>query len=80
MRRMWSSFCIESGVSSADIFFITKLKHNHNVGFDVNINAIIRSLELCGLDYIHIDLYGPWGGLNALRPGKLAWQPGRLER
>ncbi|KAI0277524.1 NADP-dependent oxidoreductase domain-containing protein [Russula aff. rugulosa BPL654] len=65
MRRMWSSFCIESCVSSADIFFITKLKHNHNVGFDVNINAIICSLELCGLDYIDIDLYlfmGPGAG------------------
>lgn len=81
MRRMWSSFCIESGVSSADTFFITKLKHNNNVGFDVNINAIIRSLELCGLDYIDIDLYlfmGPGVdsmpfGLGSLRGSPEGW-------
>jgi diketogulonate reductase-like aldo/keto reductase len=63
-------FCIESGVSRADIFFTTKLKHN--AGFDATINAINRSLELCGLDYIDLYLiHGPWGGPDARRQ---AWE------
>jgi hypothetical protein len=63
-------FCIESGVSRADIFFTTKLKHN--AGFDATINAINRSLELCGLDYINLYLiHGPWGGPDARRQ---AWE------
>jgi diketogulonate reductase-like aldo/keto reductase len=63
-------FCIESGVSRADIFFTTKLKYN--AGFDATVNAINRSLELCGLDYIDLYLiHGPWGGPDARRQ---AWE------
>lgn len=63
-------FCIEFGVSRADIFFTTKLKYN--AGFDATINAINRSLELCGLDYIDLYLiHGPWGGPDARRQ---AWE------
>jgi diketogulonate reductase-like aldo/keto reductase len=53
-----------------DIFFTTKLKHNAR--FDATINAINRSLELCGLDYIDLYLiHGPWGGPDARRQ---AWE------
>jgi diketogulonate reductase-like aldo/keto reductase len=53
-----------------DIFFTTKLKHN--AGFDATINAINRSLELCGLDYIDLYLiHGPWGGRDARQQ---AWE------
>ena len=63
-------FCTESGVSRADIFFTTKLKHN--AGFDATINAINRSLELCALDFIDLYLiHGPWGGPDARRQ---AWE------
>jgi diketogulonate reductase-like aldo/keto reductase len=44
----------------------------HNAGFDATINAINRSLELCGLDYINLYLiHGPWGGPDARRQ---AWE------
>lgn len=44
----------------------------HNAGFDATINAINRSLELCGLDYIDLYLiHGPWGGPDARRQ---AWE------
>ncbi|KAF8485739.1 aldo-keto reductase [Russula ochroleuca] len=63
-------FCAESGVSRTDIFFTTKLKHN--AGFDATINAIDRSVELCGLNYIDLYLiHGPWGGPDARRQ---AWE------
>ena len=63
-------FSVESGVSRTDIFFTTKLKHN--AGFDATINAINRSLELCGLAYIDLYLiHGPWGGPDARQQ---AWE------
>ena len=63
-------FCVEFGVLRTDIFFTTKLKHN--AGFDATINAINRSLELCGLDYIDLYLiHGPWGGPDARQQ---AWE------
>ncbi len=63
-------FCMESGVSHADIFFTTKLKHN--AGVDATINSSNSSLELCGLDYIDLYLiHGPWCGPDARRQ---AWE------
>jgi hypothetical protein len=63
-------FCVESGVSRKDIFYTTKLKQN--AGFDATINAIDRSLELCGLEYIDLYLiHGPPGGPDARRQ---AWE------
>jgi diketogulonate reductase-like aldo/keto reductase len=44
----------------------------HNAGFDATINAIDRSLELCGLDCIDLYLiHGPWGGPDARQQ---AWE------
>lgn len=44
----------------------------HNAGFDATINAVDRSLDLCGLNYIDLYLiHGPWGGHDARRQ---AWE------
>ncbi|KAI0295898.1 aldo-keto reductase [Multifurca ochricompacta] len=63
-------YCNESGVSRADIFYTTKLKHN--AGIEATRKAIDLSLELCGLGYIDLYLiHGPWGGPEARRQ---AWE------
>jgi len=47
-------------VPRSAVFFETKLKHN--LGRDAARQAIQRSLQECGLEYVRATLRGAWAG------------------